>query len=131
MSCDASKEIRQKLIYEMREGKYSGEEKLPREKWNSVINKTMIYASTNRSIGGDAPSKYIKALLNHKISQNDLELAVASHQIDFNLLDSDDFDGFIIDRAKKLLNLIEKSTGKSTSGRGTKETIDAFGASLA
>ena len=104
-------------------------EKLPREKWNSVINKTIIYASTNRSIGGDAPSKYIKALLNHKISQNDLELAVASHQIDFNLLDSDDFDGFIIDRAKKLLNLIEKSTGKSTSGRGTKETIDAFGAS--
>lgn len=31
MSFDASKEIRQKLIYEMREGKYSGEEKLPRE----------------------------------------------------------------------------------------------------
>ena len=104
-------------------------ETLPREKWNSVINKTMIYASTNRSIGGDAPSKYIKALLN-KISLSDLELSIASHQIDFNLLNSDDFDCFIIDRAKKLLDLIEKATGKSISGRDTKETIDVFGASL-
>lgn len=31
MSFDASKEIRQKLIYEMRDGKYSGEDRLPRE----------------------------------------------------------------------------------------------------
>ena len=31
MSFDASKEIRQKLIYEMRDPNYSGEEKLPRE----------------------------------------------------------------------------------------------------
>ena len=31
MSFDTSKEIRQKLIYEMKEGKYSGEERLPRE----------------------------------------------------------------------------------------------------
>lgn len=108
---------------------YCEKNNLPREKWNSVVNKTMIYASTNRSIGGDAPSGYIKALLN-KVSSNDLELSVASHQIDFNLLNLDDFDGFIVDRAKKLLNLIEKATGKSTSGRDTKETIDAFGSSL-
>lgn len=31
MGFDVSKEIRQKLIYEMKEGKYSGEERLPRE----------------------------------------------------------------------------------------------------
>lgn len=31
MSFDTSKEIRQKLIYEMKEGKYSGEKRLPRE----------------------------------------------------------------------------------------------------
>jgi len=31
LSFDTSKEIRQKLIYEMKEGKYSGEERLPRE----------------------------------------------------------------------------------------------------
>ena len=48
---------------------YCEKQNLPREKWNSVINKTMIYASTNRSIGGVAPSRYIQAILNHKIEK--------------------------------------------------------------
>ena len=104
---------------------------LPREKWNSVINKTMIYASTNRSIGGVAPSRYIQTILNHKIALKDLASAVSTHKIDFNLLNSDNFNEFIVNRAMKLADRIEKATGKAVSGRDSEDTVKKFGASLA
>ncbi len=106
---------------------YCEKHDLPREKWNSVVNKTMIYATTNRSIGGVAPSKYIQTLLNHKIEEVDLVNAISSHKIDFDLLNDDKFDEFIVDRAIKLLDRIEKATGKSVAGRDSQETKDAFG----
>ena len=43
---------------------YCEKNNLPRIKWNSVINKTPIYASSNRSIGGHAPSTYIGTMAN-------------------------------------------------------------------
>ncbi len=100
-------------------------------KYNSVINKTMIGATTNRSIGGGAPSKYIKKLI--KDNNNDeaqVRKAIESHKINYDLLKADDFDAFIIDRAKKLLDLIEKATGKTVAGRDSQETINAFGDKL-
>ena len=33
---------------------------LPREKWNSVINKTPLSSTTNQYLSGDAPSLYLK-----------------------------------------------------------------------
>ena len=90
----------------------------------------MIYASTNRSIGGVAPSRYIQAILNHKIEKEDLVRAVSTHKINFNLLNEDKFDEFIIDRAVKLANRIEQATGKAVMGRESQETIAAFGDSL-
>ena len=38
---------------------YCEDKKLPKQKWNSIINKTPISYSTNRTIGGVAPSKYL------------------------------------------------------------------------
>ena len=109
---------------------YCEKQNLPREKWNSVINKTMIYASTNRSIGGVAPSRYIQAILNHKIEKEELVRAISTHKINFNLLVEDNFDEFIIDRAIKLADRIEQAIGKDVMGRDSQETIDAFGDSL-
>ena len=109
---------------------YCEKQNLPREKWNSVINKTMIYASTNRSIGGVAPSRYIQAILNHKIEKEELVRAISTHKINFNLLNEDNFDEFIIDRAIKLADRIEQAIGKDVMGRDSQETIDAFGDSL-
>jgi hypothetical protein len=40
--------------------------KLPREKWNSVVNKAPLSASTNRFIGGDAPSTYLSRIEKNK-----------------------------------------------------------------
>ena len=46
------------------------------------------------------------------------------------LLRQDAFQDFIIDRAKRLLNAIEKATGRTISGKDSDEVIQQFGASL-
>lgn len=109
---------------------YCEKQAFPREKWNSVINKTMIYASTNRSIGGVAPSKYIQKLSKENTDTESIKMAISTHKIDFDLLNQDKFDEFIRDRAIKLLNRIEKATGKVVTGRDSQETVDAYGDSL-
>jgi hypothetical protein len=104
--------------------------KLPMRKWNSVVNKTPIYASTNRSIGGRAPSEYIKTMKNKGLSDDQVVNAISSHKINYVLLSADDFDAYFVDRAIKLLNRIEKATGKSIAGRDSEETIREFGVAL-
>lgn len=99
-------------------------------KWNSVINKTPIYASTNRSIGGRAPSEYIGTMANKGLTLDQIEGAITSHKIDYGFLKDDDFDNFIIDRAIKLLDRIEDAMGKAISGRDSEDTIKAFGSPL-
>lgn len=99
-------------------------------KWNSVINKTPIYASTNRSIGGRAPSEYIGTMANKGLTQEQMRDAISSHKVDYDLLKADDFDGFIIDRAIKLLDRIALAMGKAVSGRDSEDTIKAFGSPL-
>ena len=82
-------------------------------KWNSAINKTPLSYSTNRIIGGDAPSKYLSKIQSaNQVSAQNLKDYLASHWIDFNDCESDDFDSFIANRACCLLNAVEKATGK-------------------
>ena len=50
--------------------------------------------------------------------------------VNFEYLKQDDFDNYFIDRAKKLLNLIENAMGKNVSDRGSEDTIEQFGKSL-
>lgn len=106
---------------------YCEQQNFEQSKWNSVINKTPIYASTNRSIGGRAPSEYIGTMANKGLSQEQMRAAISSHKIDFDLLKADNFDGFIIDRATRLLDRIEQAMGKRISGRDSEDTIKAFG----
>ena len=102
----------------------------PRNKWNSVINKTPIYATSNRSIGGHAPSVYIGTMANKGLDEQMIHNAIVSHKINFDYLAANDFDKYFIDRAIRLLDRIEKATGKSISGRDSEETIREFGMSL-
>lgn len=105
--------------------------KLPREKWNSVINKAPLAAGTNRYIGGDAPSLYLPRIQKHKqVDQNSLDTFLVSHAIPVNHLRGDDFENFTRDRASALLKLIETATGKNIAGRDSEETVKAFGAAL-
>lgn len=106
-------------------------QKLPREKWNSVINKAPLAAGTNRYIGGDAPSIYLPRIQKHKqVDAQNLDIFLDTHLIPVQQMRNDDFEGFIRGRASALLNLIEAATGKSVSGRDSEETVSSFGAVL-
>ena len=109
---------------------YCEKQGLPRNKWNSVINKTPIYASSNRSIGGHAPSIYIGTMANKGLDQSKIQKAIVSHKVNYSHLASDNFDAYFIDRAQQLLNRIEKAMGKSVSGRDSEDTIREFGVKL-
>ena len=100
-------------------------------KWNSVVNKTPISASSNREIGGVAPSTYLGKLEKKgSVQASDLDVYVETHWIDHTLLRNDAFQSFIIDRAKKLLRAIEDATGRTISGKDSDEVKQAFGDEL-
>lgn len=100
-------------------------------KWNSIVNKTPISASSNREIGGAAPSVYLGKLEKKgSVLPSDLDGYVETHWIDHALLRSDAFEDFIIDRAKKLLTAIETATGRTIAGKDSDEVRQTFGAVL-
>lgn len=105
---------------------------IKRQKYNSIINKTPILPATNRSIGGNAPSEYTKAILKKVsgLTEDALKERIESHSINYDALIADDFNTYFVDRAKKLLGLIETAMGKPVSDRDAEITIEQFGASL-
>lgn len=104
---------------------------LDEERWNSIVNKTPLIYTTNRTIGGVAPSKYLpKVMKEGAIGEAELRERIESHLIDYDALATDDFDSYFIDRAKKLLDAIERAMGKSVPDRNSEETIKRFGESL-
>jgi hypothetical protein len=110
---------------------YCKQQGLPHGIWNSVINKAPLTARTNNTLRGEAPSKYLGRLVNnHKVESAALDEHLRSHLINPVFLKSDNFNGFITDRAKALLDQIEKATGKKISGRDSEETVNAFGVAL-
>ena len=100
-------------------------------KWNSIVNKTPISASSNREIGGVAPSVYLGKLEKKgSVLPSDLDGYVETHWINHNMLRNNEFQNFIVDRAKKLLSAIEGATGRTISGKDSDEVQQAFGDSL-
>lgn len=104
---------------------------LERTKWNSIVNKTPLIARTNREIGGVAPSKYLpKIMKDEQVNGDELRRRVESHLIDYDALAADDFDAFFLDRAMRLLDVIERAMGKEVPDRASDETVAAFGRAL-
>lgn len=90
------------------------ENAIPRNDFDSIINKTPLSGRTNRIVSGDAPSKYLnrlreKAGVNEEIFTDFVE----SHLLDTSYLRADDFYGFFKDRQEKILQKIEQSMGKT------------------
>ncbi|MFO0884837.1 MAG: DUF262 domain-containing protein [Pirellulales bacterium] len=86
--------------------------------YDSIINKTPLSYKTNRIIGGVAPSDYLGKLEagdkdTPSIDPARLDGYLATHLITPSLLRADSFEEFMADRQKKLLELIEKATGKT------------------
>lgn len=79
----------------------------------SIVNKTAISASTNRKIGGRAPSNYLPLLLREaETTREELRRRVEQHQVDFDTLEADDFGGYFDLRRQRLLDLIGGAMGK-------------------
>jgi hypothetical protein len=84
------------------------------QRCDSIINKTPLSATTNRIIGGRAPSKYLVTLESKAdIETSRMDEILESHVIDPSSLRADDFDKFFQARAQALLQRIQSATGKS------------------
>ena len=111
---------------------YCRKANLPREKWNSIVNKTPLLASSNRFIGGAAPSVYSSRVMKvASISPEEFRKRVESNFINYDAFITDDFNAYFIDRAKRLLVLIENVMGKPITDKDSEQTIGLFGESLA
>ena len=110
---------------------YCEKQRYPREKWNSVVNKTPISYSTNREIGGVSPGKYLdKIAQKGQVAVSVLDSYLESHWLNVTACRTDNFDMHIIERAKKLLDAIESAMGKAISGRDSQDVVDKFGDKL-
>lgn len=110
---------------------YCESQKYNKTLWNSVVNKTPITYSTNREIGGVAPSVYLSKIENKgQVAGDVLDKYVSTHWIDVSCCRSDDFHAHIISRAKMLLSAIENATGKTIAGKDSEEVITSFGEAL-
>jgi len=85
---------------------------IPKNVYDSIINKTPLTARTNRIIGGVAPSEYLRIIEGKDVSADSIDSRLRSHLIDPNLLRSDDFAGAFKQRRKELVSLIEGAIGK-------------------
>ena len=88
---------------------------IPRERYDSILNKTTISYKANRKIGGSAPYEYLPQIKNEKqvqLSDAKMDAILESHALSAQLLRQDDFEHFIEDRRQRLLQLIEKAMGK-------------------
>jgi hypothetical protein len=94
--------------------------------YDTVINKTPLSYRTNRIIGGTAPSKYLTKLEAGKTNANGqieeppidrtlLDSYLESHCIPADYLRADDFESFMKERRRALLNLIAAATGHPVS----------------
>ncbi|HHU44243.1 MAG TPA: DUF262 domain-containing protein [Actinomycetales bacterium] len=80
----------------------------------SIVNKTMISAHTNRVIGGAAPSEYLaKIEARAEIEPEKLDGILAGHFIDPDTLRADDFERFFRARRNALCGLIERTLDKA------------------
>lgn len=87
--------------------------KIEDERRESIVNKTAISAATNRSIGGDAPSKYLQIIeAKAQISAGMLDKTLEAHLIPAAALRADDFDRYFRERRERLCRLIETAMGK-------------------
>ena len=102
-----------------------------REKWNSIVNKTPLFARTNRILSGYAPSIYLEKIERaDKVNKEELDKHLSSHLINIEYIRADNFDDYFADRAKAILDLISESMGKTIANRDSEEIVSVFGKSL-
>jgi hypothetical protein len=97
--------------------------------YNSIVNKTALSATTNRFLGGDAPSVYLKRLQERqKLSPDQVDGFLHSHHIDAACLRADNLTGMLVARAEALAAEISHATGRPVGGL---QFVEIFGSKAA
>lgn len=90
-------------------------QQIPPRLYDSIINKTPIDATTNRKIGGRAPSDYLRSLA-QDIDSGLLDRVLAAHWLRPELLRADNFAECFVERGVEMLELIGGAMGKQIHG---------------
>lgn len=77
---------------------------------NSIVNKTLIGASSNRSIGGRLPSAYVETMKS-RLGEERTNTILRSHLVSPETLQSDDWEDFFLSRREELKQLIHATCG--------------------
>lgn len=97
--------------------KYCVERGLPKDKFDSIANKTLILKGTNRIIGSNPPSIYLRTIERKTgLPAVEVDEILERHFIDAELCRADNFDEFVADRARKIFSEIEQLTGHKVIG---------------
>ncbi len=87
--------------------------RIPKELYDSIINKTPIDARTNRIIGSNAPSRYLPRLRPHNAQMTHV---LETHWLNQELLEDDQFAKCFLERGEAMLELIGQAMGKPIAG---------------
>ncbi|MCX7799058.1 MAG: DUF262 domain-containing protein [Fimbriimonadales bacterium] len=94
--------------------------------YNSILNKTVVSARTNRSIGGKAPSDYLERIQRAQgMSDERMDEILRTHLIEPECLRSDDFDRFLELRRQALASRVEAAIGKQVQ-RDLARSLEAY-----
>lgn len=77
---------------------------------NSIVNKTLIGASSNRSIGGRMPSAYVETMKSRLGEERTLSI-LRSHLISPETLLANDWEDFFLSRREELKQLVHTTCG--------------------
>ena len=94
---------------------------IPKQRYDTIVNKTPISYKANRMIGRLAPYDYLQKLQTHEQLQIDstaMDAILTSHRIPFEQLRADNFDSFYDQRKQALLKLISAAMGKQVLNEG-------------
>lgn len=90
---------------------------IPREKFDSIINKAPVSYDTNRSIGGGAPAEYIVKILDAENGMDRTNILLKSQLIEPKFIRANDFEAYYGARKAALTALIEAAMQKEATGK--------------
>jgi len=101
---------------------------IPKQRYDSIVNKTPLSARTNKLIGSKAPSLYLMQMQQRaEVEEERMDAILGTHIIDPICLRLDEFDEFFQLRERALLQRIEQAMGKAVDF-DSMLTSDDFGA---
>lgn len=88
--------------------------RVSRDDYNCIINKTPLSSRTNRIVSGGAPSKYLERIQKHAgVNNEEFQDILKSHVLSPEFMYGDDFLNFFKDRKEKILRRIERAMNKT------------------